>query len=121
MSVINTLRDLESLLVDIRTRDLSDADIGRIADAVPTELLSRAWLRRRLMPGAASDADHQIATLTQLVAAWTKAPELRLGQLIKGAIMSAEALGQQLFYLSDESLIDLIERHVGTRYTSPKQ
>ena len=46
MSVINNEHDLESLLVDICTQDLNDLDIGRIADAIPDQLLAEAITRR---------------------------------------------------------------------------
>ena len=44
----------------------------------------------------------------RLAAAWSAAPDLRLGQLIVGAVYTA-ASNSDPFYIEDEALIDAVE------------
>lgn len=116
MSIVNTERDLESLLVDIRTRDLRDADLSQIADALPTKLLVEA-LRDKLAPPADTEPifayrDHgheeKLALLLQILRAWDRMPEQRLGQLISNAFGTKT----DLFYVTNRSLVAQIEDFV---------
>ncbi len=119
MSVINTERDLEDLLIDMRG-ELSRVDLEKIAEALPTAVLIEAAVRRA-QPGsnykittetALSDGV-KFGILVRVYLAWIKVPAQRLGQLAANGLLVATNVAANyhgLFYVKDELLVDLIER-----------
>ena len=80
MSVINSDRDLQMLVDDLRTGDLSKADMLRIADALPDHVIELAFLEK--MKGT---------PIADLIDAAVRFPNERLGQVIANAIIEWRA------------------------------
>jgi hypothetical protein len=57
-------------------------------------------------------ADQKRAVLERLLAAWLRAPELRLGQLIDNAVRAKTGCLPDLFDVEDEQLAELVEAFV---------
>lgn len=61
-----------------------------------------------MIHGRAEYPEQKQDVLDCLLLAWNKTPELRLGQLIENAV----ADGQDIFYLEDYALLNMIEDFV---------
>lgn len=64
--------------------------------------------------GRAATPEAKREIVERLLAAWEKAPQLRLGQLIVAATQ-----GRRLFHVEDEALAEALEAFVQPRNPSP--
>ena len=68
----------------------------------------------RLPPGRSDTLVKKLITMKRLLAAWTRAPDLRLGQLIDVSLQPSN----DLFYVEDDVLIAMIETFINSKAQS---
>jgi hypothetical protein len=60
------------------------------------------------LKGRAGTEAEKRAIIERLLAAWLRAPRLRLGQLLEAAV-SGRSIGGGMFYVEDDDLLDCVE------------
>jgi hypothetical protein len=65
-------------------------------------------IKQIVLPGRAQTPQQKREVMEKLLAAWLKAPELRLGQLVDNAMYLC-AGSRTLFYVEDTFLVEIVE------------
>lgn len=126
MTFITSSDDVTRLIKEMQYWG-DDPDLQRIADALPIELLERAYLKKLdelpadpALPDRATTARGKVAALRRVAAAWFRAPQLRLGQMLFNALDSPRNMGGgfegEFYNIEDGALAQALER----RYPPPK-
>ncbi len=112
MTIVRSREDVTRLVIEMSQWG-NDPDFGRIADAIPLEVLELAYLKklaalaRPELPAVASTVAEKISVLRRILVAWCRTEDTTLAQLISNACCNSA--DDEIFFCSDSQLVASIE------------